>query len=96
MNSTVTAGTNGSTQVWEAQTGKPVVFLYGPTESVYWAEFSPDGTQIVTACLDGVARVYNLEPLLPMTELLALARTRPVRKLTAQERRDFLHEDSQE
>ncbi|MGK3967417.1 protein kinase [Sorangium sp. So ce118] len=57
----VTACSDGSARVWNADgTGEPVV-LRGHQDRLSLAVFSPDGKRIVTASYDGTARVWNAD-----------------------------------
>jgi WD40 repeat protein len=88
----VTAGIDGTARVWQAATGASVAVLGGGGRSVFAAEFSPDGRFVATGGADRVVRLYDCEPCRPFAELLELARSRATRKLTPQERREFLGE----
>ena len=46
-------------RVWDAITGKLLATLAGHAGVVRSAQFSPDGTRIVTASHDRTARVWN-------------------------------------
>jgi WD40 repeat protein/tRNA A-37 threonylcarbamoyl transferase component Bud32 len=48
-------------RVWDAASGKELAVLKGHTGPVVWADFSPDGKQIVTASLDKTARLWEAE-----------------------------------
>src|SRR5262249_37151394 len=56
-----TSGWDGFASIWEASTGKLFAKL-GPHghQSVEFAVFSPDGTQVVTADLNGAVRIWTL------------------------------------
>ncbi|MDC0680813.1 protein kinase [Sorangium sp. wiwo2] len=57
----VTACSDGSARVWNADgTGEPIV-LRGHDDRVTSAAFSPDGKRVVTASHDGTARVRNAD-----------------------------------
>jgi WD40 repeat protein len=88
----VTAGIDGTARVWQAATGASVAVLAG-VRPVTAAEFSPDGRFVATGDADRVVRLYDCEPCRPFAELLELARSRTTRKLTPQERREFLGEE---
>jgi len=45
--------------VWNVNTGKEHVVLYGHTDRITNAQFSPDGKQIVTASSDYTARIWD-------------------------------------
>jgi WD40 repeat protein/DNA-binding SARP family transcriptional activator len=47
-------------RVWDAASGEPLVALVGHSGDVWWAEWSPDGTRIVTGGTDDdTARVWE-------------------------------------
>lgn len=52
--------------VWNALNGERV-FALGHSNTVTYAEFSPDGRRIVTASIDKTARVWNAENGLPIS-----------------------------
>jgi WD40 repeat protein len=86
----VTAGADGTARVWQAASGASVAVLGATGRPVNTAEFSPDGRFVATGGADRVVRLYDCEPCRPFAELLQLARSRATRKLTLQERREFL------
>jgi WD40 repeat protein len=88
----VTAGVDGTARVWQAATGASVAVLGAAGRPVYAAEFSPDGRFVATGGADRVVRLYDCEPCRPFAELRRLASSRATRKLTPQERREFLGE----
>jgi WD40 repeat protein len=55
----VTAGVDGTAQVWDAATGDPVTPPLKHDGAVNYAAFSPDGRRVVTASGDGTARIWN-------------------------------------
>lgn len=56
----VTISTDGkAVRVWDAATGNCVAILAGYEGSVHTAEFSPDGTLIITASNSNTARVWD-------------------------------------
>ncbi len=97
----VTASNDGTARVWEVTTGQPLAILRGYEHGgwVTSAQFSPDGTRIISTgcderglydiCIAGTARLY----LVNVEDLAALAKTRVTRELTCQERVQYLHED---
>ena len=48
-----------SARVWDAKTGAELLSLKAHTGSVISAEFSPDGSRIVTGCDDSAARIWD-------------------------------------
>jgi WD40 repeat protein len=57
----VTAGSDGTTRIWDAQTGQALGVLQAPDGSLSSAQFSPDGRRIVTAGSDGKARIWDAQ-----------------------------------
>ncbi len=55
----VTASSDNTAKVWDAQTGQEILTLAGHAGSVSSAAFSPDGTRIVTASADNTAKVWD-------------------------------------
>jgi eukaryotic-like serine/threonine-protein kinase len=79
----VTTSLDGTARVWDAQRGRPVtgaMQLGGGVESVQVgttgarftedasAQFSPDGTRILTASWDGLTRLWDAKTGTPLTE----------------------------
>jgi WD40 repeat protein len=63
-------------RVWDAASGEPLVALVGHSGDVWWGEWSPDGTRIVTGGVaDDTARVWDASPSSPTygEELVAFA-----------------------
>ena len=56
----VTASSDKTARVWDADTGKPVGEPMTHGEAVLSASFSPDGKRVVTASEDKTARVWNV------------------------------------
>jgi WD40 repeat protein len=77
-------------EVFETRSGARVAELTGHTGPVRSSEFSSDGRHIVTAGLDGEVNLYAFTLSGTTTQLLALARERVPRPLTAQERAHYL------
>ena len=75
--------------MWDATTGQELYTLTGHTGPVYDLAFSPDGKNLVTAGRDGTVRVY----ILPLEEVIALARSRLTRTWTVEECQRFLHHE---
>jgi WD40 repeat protein/DNA-binding SARP family transcriptional activator len=55
-----TASADGSTRIWEAETGRPRFRLSGHTADVFAVDWSPDSTRLVTGSTDGTARVWRI------------------------------------
>jgi WD40 repeat protein len=81
-----TAGQDNTARVWDAETGQELLILTGPS-NLWDVAFSPDGKYLATANQDGTVRFY----VLPIDELVALARSRVTRSLTTEECRQYLH-----
>lgn len=82
-----TAGSDA--KLWDALTGKELLTLQAPDELTS-VDFSPDGSQLAAASRDGTARIYILK----IEDLIALARQRITRSLTAEECQQYLHVES--
>lgn len=83
-----TASFDGTVKIWNAQTGQELLSLKAPS-SVAFAnvDFSPDGRLLFASTDDGTVRIF----LLPVDELIELARGRVTRDLTDAECRQYLH-----
>jgi WD40 repeat protein len=55
----LTASTDGTARLWDAETGAPGPVLRGHEGPVRSAVFSPDGRRILTASRDGTARLWD-------------------------------------
>jgi WD40 repeat protein len=82
-----TAGDDTTARLWDASTGKELLTLTGATRAVQAVAFSPDGTRLAAASADGNVRVY----VLPLDELMAVARSRLTRSWTPIECKEFLN-----
>jgi Tol biopolymer transport system component len=67
-------------------TGKVLLTLYGHADNVEDVVFSPDGRYLFSGSVDGTARMY----VLPVDELVALAKARVTRGFTADECQTYL------
>jgi len=76
------------TRVWDVASGQPLYSLPGHSKTVFDVAFSPDGTRLASGSLDGTVRVY----VLPVDELMALARSRVTRALTEAECQQYFIE----
>ncbi|MCP4362150.1 MAG: WD40 repeat domain-containing protein, partial [Chloroflexi bacterium] len=83
---TVASASANLIRVWDAETGEPLFTLPGHTRVVLDIEFSPDGSRLVSASADGTVRIY----VLPIEELMGLARSRLTRPLTTVECQRYL------
>jgi Novel STAND NTPase 1/WD domain, G-beta repeat/TIR domain len=67
----VTASSDKTARLWDAETGKPIGEpLRGHEKAVWSAVFSPDGRRIVTASWDNTARLWDAETGKPIGEPL--------------------------
>jgi WD40 repeat protein len=82
-----TASDDGTTRLWNATSGEEVLTLFGHRALVFGVAFSPDGRLLATASADGTVALH----LLPIDELVTLARQRVTRELSDAECRRFLH-----
>jgi WD40 repeat protein len=78
----------GNLRILEIETGRTVVILTGG----YRVDFTPDGTRLIVAAegqglVRDIVRVY----LVRLEDLVALARTRLTRSLSAEECQRYLH-----
>jgi WD40 repeat protein len=83
-----TGSLDGTAKLWDLATGHEVLTLFGHKGPVNTVAFSPDGRFLATASGDGTVTLH----LLPIDELIRLARERVTRTLTDDECRQYLHE----
>jgi WD40 repeat protein/DNA-binding SARP family transcriptional activator len=83
-----TGGDDAVARVWDMRTAKNVLALAG-TFALTDLAFSPDGTQLAAGSADGTVRIY----VLPVSELMSVARQRLTRGWTQDECVQFLHQD---
>jgi WD40 repeat protein/DNA-binding SARP family transcriptional activator len=81
-----TAGEDTTAKLWDLRTGQRVLTLSGAARRLSVVAFSPDGSRLVTGSGDGTVRVY----VLPVDELMALARSRLTRGWTPDECKQYL------
>lgn len=81
-----TASADKTAKLWDALTGKELLTLHAP-DGFTSVAFSPDGLQLAVASRDGTDRIY----LLRIEDLIALAKQRVTRSLTAEECQQYLH-----
>jgi WD40 repeat protein/serine/threonine protein kinase len=82
-----TAGYDSTARLWDVAAGEEVLVLKGQTRGLTDLEFSPDGTRLATSAFDGTVRVY----VLPLQDLVDLARSRLTRSWTEEECGKYLH-----
>jgi dipeptidyl aminopeptidase/acylaminoacyl peptidase len=82
-----TAGYDSTARLWDVSTGEELLVLRGQTRGLTDLEFSADGTRLATSAIDGTVRVY----VLPLQDLVDLARFRLTRSWTEEECRKYLH-----
>lgn len=85
-----TVSADGAAKLWQLDIGQELLTLGGHTGVVSGLAFSPDGTRLATSGQDGTVRVY----LLRTDALMALARSRLTRPLTAEECQRYLHTET--
>jgi WD40 repeat protein len=84
----VTAGADGTVRMWDAETGEELLVLSAGVRLTDVA-FSPDGRYLVAVGMD---RAHFF--VLPVEDLIALARSRVTRSLTDAECQQYLHVDA--
>jgi WD40 repeat protein len=85
-----TAGTDRTVRLWDPANGRERLTLQGHEQEVTDIAFCDDGTKLVTAGLDGVARVWALD----LDDLMAIAEDKLTRGFTEAECREYLHRDA--
>jgi WD40 repeat protein len=84
------ASLDHTARIWDAHTLRPLRVLTDPAP-INWVKFTPGSRQVVTADEANVIRVWDACTACENPQaLLALAKTRVTRRLTAQERRTFV------
>ena len=81
-----TGGEDQTVRLWDVASGRELLVLRGHTGNVSDVAFSPDGTCLASASYDGTNRVY----VLPVDDLIVLARSRLTRTWTQTECRQDL------
>jgi len=89
----ITGGGHNRATVWDARTRARLIELPGESLDAVTATFTPDGKRLLVA--GDTARIYDCDECGPVDALIALARSRATRELTAGEREEFLHESRQ-
>jgi WD40 repeat protein/DNA-binding SARP family transcriptional activator len=82
----VTGGEDTTTKLWDLRTGQNVLTLTGHTSLVTAIAFSPDGTRLATGSRDGTVRIH----VLPVAQLVVLARSRLTRGWSTEACRQYL------
>ena len=84
-----TASADGTVRLWDFESRRELYTVADTDDSgpLFDIEFSPDGTRLVASAADGTRRVF----VLPIDELLKLAKSRVTRGFTDQECRQYLH-----
>jgi WD40 repeat protein/class 3 adenylate cyclase len=85
----VTASGDAPT-IWDLESQRSLVQLFGHTGGVITVDFSPDGTSILSGGEDRSIRIWRCEVCAPIEEVLELAQSRALRELTPAERARFL------
>jgi WD40 repeat protein len=81
------ASLDNTARLWDLSTGREALVLTGQTLGLTDLAFSSDGTRLATSSNDGTVRVY----VLPMQELIDLARSRLTRTWREDECQQYLH-----
>lgn len=84
-----TAGADGAVIIWDAESGEQLYVLDSQPGEILDLAFSPDGKFLAAAGIDGSVRVY----MMPIEDLMALARARLTREITEEECRQYLQVD---
>jgi WD40 repeat protein len=83
-----TASIDGTAKVWDATTGLNLLSLPVDSRGVGGVSFSPDGKRLAAG---GASGIYVF--VLPIDEVVALAKSRLTRELTTEECQQYLHID---
>lgn len=86
----VTAGLDGTVRVWDPAQPEALAILRALGRRSFVAQFSPDGRRVLATVLDDAVWIMPCEVCGSLRDVLALARARAARQLTAEERRRFL------
>ena len=85
-----TVGRDGTVRVWDTTSWTQLLALPGHDGSAMSVRFSPDGRRLATLGEDGRARVWALD----LTDLLGISEDKATRSLSAEECRQYLHQDT--
>jgi WD40 repeat protein/serine/threonine protein kinase/DNA-binding winged helix-turn-helix (wHTH) protein len=81
-----TASADGTVRIWDPRTGRRDVVLRGHDGVVWDVDFSPDGSRLASASPLGSVRIWALD----LDDLIAIAKRKITRGLTAEECRQYL------
>jgi WD40 repeat protein len=81
-----TASADGTVRIWDPRTGRRDVVLRGHDGVVWDVDFSPDGSKLASASPLGSVRIWALD----LDDLIAIAKRKITRGLTAEECRQYL------
>jgi WD40 repeat protein len=84
------AASGSAPTIWDLESQRPLVQLFGHQGRVDSVDFSPDGSSITSGGVDRTVRIWRCEVCAPIDEVLRLARARALRELTPVERARFL------
>ena len=80
-----TGSLDKTAKIWDVQTGQELATLHGHEGGVLPVAFSPDSRRLATGSSDKTVQVYAVD----LRDLLALARSRVTRDLTAEECKQY-------
>jgi WD40 repeat protein/DNA-binding SARP family transcriptional activator len=82
-----TGGFDSTARIWDFTSGQELLILTGNQIGVGGVTFSPDGRHLAVGGGDGTVRIY----ILPINDLITIARERLTRSLTDAECKQYLH-----